>query len=79
MGCHPPEMQQPGRVWQARHSHKGNSMELLSIALALGGWTCLFIAARAAMQDLATALDARATDAFDASVARWGYVGEGRL
>ena len=66
-------------MWQARLSHKGNSMDLLSNALALGGWTCLFIAARAAVQDLATALDARAADDFDASIARWGYVGEGRL
>lgn len=53
-------------------------MDLLSIALALGGWTCLFIGARMATADLAAALDAGLGDDFDASVARWGYVGEGR-
>lgn len=53
-------------------------MDLLGIALALGGWTCLFIGARVAVADLAAALDARERTAFDASVARWGYVGEGR-
>jgi len=79
MGCHPPEMQQPGRVWQARLSHKGNSMDLLSSLLALGGWTCLFIGARAALRDWVQVMNAGQSDDFDASVARWGYVGEGRL
>ena len=53
-------------------------MDLLNIALALGGWTCLALVARAAVADLAAALDARQGDEFDASIARWGYVGEGR-
>lgn len=54
-------------------------MDLFGLLLAVGGWTGLILSARDALRDHQRRRPAApGATGFDASVVRWGYVGQER-